>query len=266
MNVKGRLAAAALSALIPGWGQLRLGHSRKGAILLGALAAFLVCFWPLRLPRYYAGLMSILISGFFLFNFAIFQALFSRDSHSHSRLKRRWIPLGIVLGYVGFNVVFTAALIASGFRTVRCMASSMEPLLKKGDRFVYDWRYYSSHPKERGDVVIMRNQNALVVKRIIAIGGDTIQGRGGTIVLNGSVIDEPYVQHDGATDSDPVTNSFGPVKLPPGEYFVMGDNRDVSLDSRYPNYGPVIDDRIVGKALYFYKIGFGNGQLTRRLN
>jgi signal peptidase I len=142
----------------------------------------------------------------------------------------------------------------------------MEPLLMKNDRFVYDWRYYSSHSKARGDVVILRRQNLLVVKRIIAIGGDTIQGQGRTILLNGSVIDEPYVQHKDSTVSDAVTNSFEPVTLPPGKYFVMGDNRDVNLDSRDSNFGLVSDEMIVGRTLYFYKIGFGNGPPTRRLN
>jgi signal peptidase I len=266
VNVKQRLAAAGLSALAPGWGQLRLGYSRKGSILLGALIAFLLCFWPLHLPRYYAGIMSLAFCGFFLFNFAVFNALFSRDPRSGSRLKLHWLPLGVVLGYVGLNVVFTAALFGSGFRTVRCTAVSMEPLLMKNDRFVYNWRYYSSHPKARGDVVILRRQNSLVVKRIIAIGGDTIQGRGRTILLNDSAIDEPYIQCKSPRENDPATNTFGPVTLPPGKYFVMGDNREMSLDSRDSSYGPVSDDMIVGRALYFYKVGFGNGLLTRRLN
>lgn len=266
VNAKQRLAAAGLSALVPGWGQLRLGHPRKGSILLGALVALLLCFWPLRLPRYYAGIMSLVFSGFFLFNFAVFHALFSRDKQSGSRLMLRWLPLGIVLGYAGFNLVFTASLIGSGFRTVQNISSSMEPLLMKNDRFVYDRRYYSSHPKVRGDVVILRRQNLLVVKRIIAIGGDTIQGEGQTILLNGTAIDEPHVQHENSMDTDAATNSFGPVTLPPGKYFVMGDNRDVSLDSRYSNFGLVSDGMIVGRALYFYKIGFSNGPPTRRLN
>jgi signal peptidase I len=142
----------------------------------------------------------------------------------------------------------------------------MEPLLMTNDRFVYDWRYYASHSKERGDVVILRWKDTLLVKRIIAIGGDTIQGQGGAILLNGSAIDEPYLQHKDPTESDEASNTLGPVRLPPGKYFVMGDNRDMSLDRRYSEFGLVSDDRIVGQALYFYKIGFGNRPLTRRLN
>ncbi len=210
--------------------------------------------------------MSLVFSGFFLFNFAVFDALFSRDAQSGSRLKLRWLPLGIVLGYVGFNIVFTASLIGSGFRTLQCMGTSMTPTLMKNDRFVYNWRYYSSHSKTRGDVVIFRRQNSLLVKRIIAIGGDTIQGRGRTILLNGSPIDETYVQPESPMGEHAAADSFGPVTLPPGQYFVMGDNRDMSLDSRYPDFGLVSDDMIVGRALYFYKIGFGNGPLTRRLD
>lgn len=167
--------------------------------------------------------MSLVFAGFFLFNLAVLDALFSRDPNSKARLRMRWLPLGLVLGYLGFNVVFTAALISSGFRTVRCMSSSMEPLLMKDERFVYDWKYYASHPKMRGDVVILGRKDSLIVKRIVAIGGDMIQGRERSILLNSSMLDEPYLYHKYPVGSDPATDTFGPITLPPGKYFVMGE-------------------------------------------
>jgi signal peptidase I len=256
VNVQQRLGAAAMSALIPGLGQLRLGHSRKGYALLGGLIALLICFWPLRLPRFYAGLISILWGAVLLFNFAIFDALFSREHKTGHRLSLIWIPAGIIFVYIGLNIVFTACLVGAGFRTSRCMSSSMEPLLKVNDRFVFDSRYYPSHPKSRGDVVIVRREGSLIIKRIIAVGGDTIQGNDQEILLNGSAVNESY----DVTQRD--ERSFGPVAVPAGKYFVMGDNREVSLDSR--DYGPVEDAAIIGRTLYFY--GFGPGPLTRRLD
>ena len=264
VSAKKHVLAAGLSALVPGWGQFRLGRTRQGTILLGSTLAFLLCFWPLRLPQAYPGITSLIVAGVALFNFAVLDALFSRDPNSKARLRIFWLPLGLIFGYLGLNVVFTAALISSGFRPVQCKASSMEPLLRMNDRFVYDWKYYASHPKLRGDVVVLRRENLLIVKRIVAIGGDTIEGQAQSIILNGNTLDEPYVQHNYPPGSNPAMDKFGPITLPAGKYFVMGDNRDISLDSR--DFGPVSDDAVVGRALYFYKIGFRNGPPTRRLN
>lgn len=264
VSAKQRLGAACLSALMPGIGQFRLGQTRKASILVGAFLAFMACFWPLRLPRFYAGLMAPVFAGFVLFNFAVFDALFSRDRVSGERIGLVWIPAGALFGYIGFNIVFTGALFGSGFRTVQNVSSSMMPLLRAKDRFVYDRRYYASHPKTRGDVVILRIEKDLVVKRIVAVGGDTIEGANGKILLNGRVLDEPYSLRENAEATDPAMESFGPVTVPSGKYFVMGDNRSVSLDSR--SYGCPDDEMVVGKALYYYKIGFGKGPVTWSLN
>jgi len=210
--------------------------------------------------------MSLVVAGFCLFNVAILDALFSRDRESRTRLPLYWIPVGLLLGYAGFNIVFTSALIGSGLRALQSASSSMEPLLLKGDRLIIDKRYYAARPKARGDVVIVRRQGSLTVRRIIAVAGDTIQGQQRTVLLNGAVLDEPYIQHKYPLGNDPAMDSFGPVTIPAGRYFVMGDNRDISLDSRIHKVGLMSDDMIVGRGLYFYKVGFGKGPLTRMLN
>jgi signal peptidase I len=69
-------------------------------------------------------------------------------------------------------------------------------------------------------------------------------------VVNGSAVDEPYVQHRG--DAPTWMNNFGPFTVPAGELFVLGDNRDISLDSRSPEFGLVAVDSVVGWPLYVF--------------
>jgi len=130
----------------------------------------------------------------------------------------------------------------------------MEPTIFAGDKFVFDKHYYHSQPEHRGDLVVMRTQDCLTVKRIIAIGGDTIQGKDRKILLNGNVQSEPFIEHKSRVAAYDWMDTFGPIAIPPGKFFVMGDNRDISLDSRSADFGLVDAQSIMGKPLYGYRI------------
>jgi len=143
----------------------------------------------------------------------------------------------------------------------------------RDERIVADMNYYHKHPGHRGEVVIVRRQSdssavptagqdPLIVKRIIAIGGDTIEGKDGQIFLNSQIESEPYLKPTFPLGSHLQPDRFGPVVVPIGKYFVMGDSRDISLDSR--RFGPVDASSIVGKALYVYQ--FQGQPLSRELN
>jgi signal peptidase I len=126
----------------------------------------------------------------------------------------------------------------------------MEKTISKGDHVVVDTHYYRSHAPKRQDVVVFLRDGTFFVKRVMAAGGDTIEGRKGLILVNGNAILEPYIQHIG--EPPPYLNTFGPITVPAGEYFVMGDNRDVSFDSRSPEFGYLHATSIVGKSLYIF--------------
>jgi signal peptidase I len=106
-----------------------------------------------------------------------------------------------------------------------------------------------------GDIIVFRypqDETRDFIKRIIAVGGDTVQVRDNRVWLNGAPVEEPYVRAPISSGSGHCGYVYGcePVKVPTGAYFVMGDNRDNSQDSRY--WGFVKREKIRGKAFLIY--------------
>lgn len=85
------------------------------------------------------------------------------------------------------------------------------------------------------------------------MGGDTIEARDRQIFVNGKLLDEPFIEHIEPLGTYADMDSFGPIVVPQGKYFVMGDNRDVSLDSRTATFGMLDASAIVGRPLYVYR-------------
>jgi len=100
------------------------------------------------------------------------------------------------------------------------------------------------------------------IKRVIGTPGDVLEMRNKVLYRNGEKLNEPYVQHT-QNDYSPVRDNFGPITVPDNKYFVMGDNRDESYDSRF--WGFVDRDKIEGKAmiLYWSWEGFSNIRWNR---
>jgi signal peptidase I len=105
---------------------------------------------------------------------------------------------------------------------------------------------YDFHDVNRGDLVVFERPEGTsgeikdLIKRVIGLPGEMVEGRDGTVTIDDRVLDEPYLA------DDEVLNDFAAVKVPDGEVFVMGDNRDSSMDSRA--FGPIGADAIVGRA------------------
>ena len=167
-----------------------------------------------------------------------------------------------VLEYVLLAVVaVTVALLIQAFlvKPYRIPSESMEDTLLIGDRVLVDrisWRF--SEPR-RTDIVVFHPPFAgpVLIKRIIGMPGDTLSLKDGAVYVNGKRLDEPYVRRvDGRpVPTQPFDNGLPwslqePYTVPAGSYFVMGDNRIDSGDSR--DFGPVARSQLVGHAFARY--------------
>lgn len=139
-------------------------------------------------------------------------------------------------------VIFLVVNTATG--RFRIEGQSMEPNLHDGEYVLIDKISYRLHLPERGDVVVLTRPNDRdFIKRIIGLPGDTVEVRGGRVIVNGTVLDEPYL-------NQPMHMDMPSRKVESGRYFVMGDNRNNSSDSR--SFGSIAAADIVGRAWLVY--------------
>jgi len=161
--------------------------------------------------------------------------------------RRGWFLVAIALGLVAASLLVQFGVLAFIAQPVKYEGTSMEPALKNGDRLMIQKRLGEL---KRGDIVAFYYPNdtsKTFVKRIIALPGETISTDTlGVVFINNSEIQEPYV----SPDRNRGNRQFPESRLGPDEYFVMGDNRDTSNDSRF--FGPVPRRLIYGKVMGRY--------------
>lgn len=150
------------------------------------------------------------------------------------------IYIGVVLGVTFLIITFV------GQRT-HVSGESMENTLDNGDQLIVDKITYRFQDPERFDIIVFPfhyKENTYYIKRIIGLPGETVQIADGTIYINGEVLEESYgreVMQDPGIAAEPIT-------LGEDEYFVLGDNRNQSSDSRDPSVGLIHRDEIIGRA------------------
>ena len=161
---------------------------------------------------------------------------------------RWWWYIAWVAGSTAVSFVLVPdRATAFGYEHYSIPAGSMSPTVRPGDRIVVDtWRYRNA-PPAFGDIVVCDfGDGTLLVKRVVGVPGDTIELRGPLLVRNGAPVDEPYLNSEqGMTPRD-----FAPLTLGADEFFVLGDNRGNSNDSRFR--GPVAGDAISGRVEFIY--------------
>lgn len=156
----------------------------------------------------------------------------------------------MLVGALVLTVVFRVFV----FQAFEIPSLSMAETLQVDDRVMVSKRSYTFGDVSIGDVIVFSTPESVsspydvLIKRVVGAGGDTVEGRNNAVFVNGVQLDEPYLS------PDELVADFGPVVVGTDQVFVLGDNRDLSLDSR--RFGSIHQDTIVGQAIVvFWPLG-----------
>ena len=152
--------------------------------------------------------------------------------------------------------VILAAIVLFFIRPTIVKQSSMENTLHENDYMIMYKQAYRSHSPERGDIIIFQSsmpdedtgRDKLLIKRVIGLPGDDISISDNQLYINGEAYEEDYLK-DGITPAFEIPQDGGTFSVPEGQYFVMGDNRVGSIDSRRSEVGTVSLAQIKGKVV-----------------
>lgn len=153
---------------------------------------------------------------------------------------RRLLIITVLVLLASVAIAVLAAYV--WFPVLQVYGKSMAPTLTEGDYVVMLKTTDVTH----GDIVALEVNNKLLIRRVIGVSGDEINvGADGTVTVNGSAPEEPYIRskHDGAPDV------AMPCTVPEGAYFVMGDEREKAVDSRHSAVGCVTEEQIIGRLI-----------------
>jgi len=256
------ILAPLLSIVSPGLGQMYNGQLGKGIIyyLFGYLLFFLISLIGLQFKFYGLMLIFALIICVLLLIMGDALIVALKKKEIVLRPYNRWyfyiLFATLAFGISEISDVFIKVDPFGGIKAYSIPTGTMIPTLMIGDRIIINLDYYKTNEVKRGDIIVFKypeNPKKDFIKRVVATGGDKIESKNKVIYLNGKKIDESYVQH---TDSAIFPHEFDsrdnflPLTVPENKFFVMGDNRDQSHDSRFWGFVDIND--IQGKALYVY--------------
>jgi signal peptidase I len=163
-------------------------------------------------------------------------------SSSFHRELRMWVRDLLLM------ICFAVVIIVFLYQPVKVEGTSMAPLISDQERIFINKLVYKFEPISRGDVVVFwypNDRTKSFIKRVVGLPGETVEIRQGRVLVNQKPLDEPYIL-PAYLDS----YNYPAFRVPQHQYFVMGDHRDSSNDSRM--FGPVPSEYIYGKAVFAY--------------
>lgn len=259
-----------LSIFRPGLGQIYNGQGRKGIIFLviGIIIIPFLSFkilsgYPSQAPLQAMGMQMSISAIFFLLviSDAIFYSFKQRHHYYLKTYNKFFVYAAVFLcGLLVFALVpslnVTPGTIKENYmQAYKIPSRSMVPTLLPGDFILVDRRLPARQPA-RGDVIVFRfpnDETKEFIMRVVAFGGDTVEVQDKMLYVNNIVVNNiPVVYQDPevAPAASSPRDNFGPVAVPEGAFFVMGDNRDRAFDSKF--FGFVDQSKIKGTARQIY--------------
>jgi len=258
--------AGLLSYLVPGLGQVYNGQVTKGLFFNFLLSIwgglfFSLIYYIMKHPisGLSLGLLSLLfftsLGAYLLIIFEAIRTAWKAGKDYALKPYNKWYIYLIVILVVSCVAQSVALAVRDNIiKAYKTPSGSMQPTIERGDHVMSNQLYYRYHNPTHGDIIIFkwpRDENVDFVKRIVGCPGDAIEIKDNQVFLNGKKFDEPYALDTPSTLKGelPVKN-FGPFVIPENEYFVLGDNRNNSNDSRF--WGTVKRHQIEGKVVFIY--------------
>jgi signal peptidase I len=249
--------AALLSLLVPGLGQIYNGKGVLGIIFF-VFSVALPFLWGLAgWPRHFSGFMALVLAVFVFWLFTIIHAFVQARRTKETGLRKYQTPLVyafFIILSLGLKIFVPARIwmTSLGVSPYKFAAASMMPTLQKDDFLMTDPKGFSDQAPKRGDLVVFeypRDPTKQFLMRVIALEGETVEIKKKQVFIGNEPLQESYKVHEDIV-IDNSRDNFGPLKIPAGHCFVLGDNRDNSNDSRY--WGTLPLANVKGKALYIY--------------
>lgn len=261
------ITAAILSSVTPGLGQVYNGQVIKGLYLFLVTNLFIVLLSFTGLQFSFYGLIAIIMLSLFFWLAIVLEAFFAAKKIKEISLKpyNKWsVYLLIALVTFGMDYVSTDFFIEDVLRikSYRLQTGSMLPTLQKGEYIMTNLEHYNSKTLRRGDLVVFKypeDPSKDFLKRIVALEGEKLEIKERLVFINNRPLQEDYKiftksrmvsKTKDSIAPDLFRDDYGPVMVPWGTCFVLGDNRDNSYDSRHWGFLPL--KNIKGKASYIY--------------
>jgi signal peptidase I len=253
-----------LSLVTPGLGQMYNGKLKRGIVFFGVYEILFILLYVFSGLRYeLRGLVLfiafiVILLGFFIY--VLLDAIFNINKLRVTVLKpyHKWyLYVGILTSVLIINEFILEPILPDieSFKSYKMSSSSMAPTLLVGDRLIVDRKIYKDERPKRGDTIIFEFPNDPskdYCKRVVALEGEKIEIISNKVHIDEKLMDDPwgYFKSSAEETHFKKLENFGPEIVPKGALFVLGDNRDNSLDSRLFGFVELI--KIRGKALYVY--------------
>lgn len=249
--------AALLSLLFTGLGQVYNGKAGLGIVFFLISGALFLLWGVLGWPHHFTGLVAYAVAGTVLWLFIAVHAFIQARRMGETELKRyQKTAVYAFFIIISLGSIFVPARTwmspLLGISPYKMATASMLPTLQKDDFLMANPRAYHSQTPKRGDLIIFdypQNRAVRFIMRVIASEGETVEIKNKQVFIDSEPLQESYKVHEEAATVN-ARDNFGPLKIPAGNCFVLGDNRDNSNDSRFWGALPIAN--VKGRALYVY--------------